>query len=79
MSCSFCTETIRKAYGRQEGVKEVHVSLSHEEALIHYVPKRPPPPRYEKLYVAWATRYGIRTKFAPSRSRKKNCASNAGG
>ncbi len=40
MSCSFCTETIRKAVGRQEGVKEVHVSLSHEEALIRYDPQK---------------------------------------
>jgi len=38
MSCSFCTETIRKAYGRMEGVQEVHVSLSHEEAMVRYEP-----------------------------------------
>ncbi len=36
MSCSFCAETIRKALTRMEGVKEVHVSLAHEEALIEY-------------------------------------------
>jgi heavy metal translocating P-type ATPase len=36
MSCSFCTETIRKALNRMDGVEEVHVSLSHEEALIQY-------------------------------------------
>ncbi len=43
MSCSFCTETIRKAFGRMDGVHEVHVSLSHEEALIKYDPgKRTP-------------------------------------
>ncbi len=35
MSCSFCTRTIQRAYGRMEGVYEVHVSLAHEEALIH--------------------------------------------
>ena len=40
MSCSFCTETIRKAYGRIEGVHEVHVSLAHEEALIRYDPQK---------------------------------------
>lgn len=38
MSCSFCTETIRKALSRMDGVAEVHVSLSHEEALIQYNP-----------------------------------------
>ena len=36
MSCSFCTETIRKALTRLDGVKEVHVSLAHEETLIEY-------------------------------------------
>jgi len=36
MSCSFCTETIRKAYSRMDGVKAAHVSLAHEEALIEY-------------------------------------------
>jgi heavy metal translocating P-type ATPase len=43
MSCSFCTETIRKAYGRMEGVYEVHVSLSHEEALIRFDPQKVTP------------------------------------
>ena len=36
MSCSFCAETINKAYGRQEGVKDVDVSLAHEELLVEY-------------------------------------------
>jgi|Deesub1362A_J573_1020465.scaffolds.fasta_scaffold02583_4 cation transport ATPase len=40
MSCSFCTETIHKAYSRMDGVYEVHVSLSHEEALIRYDPQK---------------------------------------
>lgn len=39
MSCSFCTETIRKALGRMSGVDSVHVSLAHEEALIQYDPE----------------------------------------
>ncbi len=43
MSCSFCTETIRKAFSRMEGVHEVHVSLSHEEALIRYDPQKVTP------------------------------------
>jgi heavy metal translocating P-type ATPase len=40
MQCSFCVESIRKAYHRMEGVTEVSVSLSHEEALIRYDPQR---------------------------------------
>lgn len=39
MACSFCTETIRQAYSRMAGVQEVHVSLSHEEALVRYDPR----------------------------------------
>jgi len=40
MSCSFCSESIRKAVGRQRGVEEVHVSLAHEEALVRFRPDR---------------------------------------
>jgi Cu+-exporting ATPase len=36
MSCSFCAESIRKAYERTEGVCGVNVSLAHEEVLIEY-------------------------------------------
>ena len=39
MSCSFCVETIKRAYRKQNGVKDVHVSMSHEEALVRYNPK----------------------------------------
>ena len=39
MSCSFCSESIRKAVGRQKGVDEVHVSLAHEEALVRFRPE----------------------------------------
>lgn len=38
MSCSFCTSTINKAYGRMDGVYEVGVSLAHEEGLVKYDP-----------------------------------------
>ena len=38
MSCSFCSESIRKALSRQKGVDEVHVSLAHEEALVRFRP-----------------------------------------
>jgi heavy metal translocating P-type ATPase len=36
MSCSFCAETITKAYGRTDGVDDVDVSLAHEELLVEY-------------------------------------------
>jgi Cu+-exporting ATPase len=38
MSCSFCTSTIRTAYERMEGVREVGISLAHEEGLVKYDP-----------------------------------------
>lgn len=40
MSCSFCTSTIRTAYERMEGVREVGVSLAHEEGLVRYDPSK---------------------------------------
>ncbi len=40
MQCSFCTESITRALSRMEGVAEVSVSLSHEEALIQYDPEQ---------------------------------------
>lgn len=40
MSCSFCAETIHKAYRRMEGVADVNVSLAHEEALVGYDPEK---------------------------------------
>ena len=36
MSCSFCAESIRKAYDRTPGVDDVNVSLAHEEVLVEY-------------------------------------------
>ena len=36
MSCSFCASSIKKALTRESGIEEVHVSLAHEEALVHY-------------------------------------------
>ena len=36
MSCSFCSETMNKAYERTEGVTDVDVSLAHEELLVQY-------------------------------------------
>jgi Cu+-exporting ATPase len=40
MSCSFCTNTIRSAYERMDGVHEIGVSLAHEEGLIKYDPAK---------------------------------------
>jgi heavy metal translocating P-type ATPase len=36
MSCSFCAETITKAFARTNGVNDASVSLAHEEVLIEY-------------------------------------------
>ncbi|MBP1986095.1 heavy metal translocating P-type ATPase [Halolamina salifodinae] len=36
MSCSFCAESIEKAYRRTDGVADVDVSLAHEEVLVQY-------------------------------------------
>ena len=47
MQCSFCVESIRKAYSRVDGVVDVGVSLSHEEALVQYDPGKVTP---EGLY-----------------------------
>ncbi|KAA0242873.1 MAG: copper-translocating P-type ATPase [Candidatus Brocadia sp. AMX2] len=40
ISCSFCAESIRKAYRRIDAVKDVNVSLAHEEVLIQYDPEK---------------------------------------
>ncbi|HWP60830.1 MAG TPA: heavy metal translocating P-type ATPase [Candidatus Acidoferrales bacterium] len=52
ISCSFCVETIRRALTRMEGVKEVHVSLAHEEALIEYDPSKTQPEQLEDTLIA---------------------------
>lgn len=38
MHCSLCTGTIEDALGRQDGVRKVAVSLTHEQALVEYAP-----------------------------------------
>ena len=38
MHCSLCTESIRRALTRLEGISEVQVSLAHEEVLVRYDP-----------------------------------------
>jgi Cu+-exporting ATPase len=52
MSCSFCVETIRRALLRMDGVKEVHVSLAHEEALVEYDPSKVTPVELEDTLAA---------------------------
>lgn len=52
ISCSFCTETIRQALVRMDGVKEVHVSLAHEEALIEYEPGKVRPEELKDTLIA---------------------------
>jgi Cu+-exporting ATPase len=43
MSCSFCSQSIIKAYSRTKGVYNSHVSLAHEEALVEYDPEQVTP------------------------------------
>jgi Cu+-exporting ATPase len=38
LHCSLCTGTIEKALGRMDGVGQVSVSLTHEQALVDYAP-----------------------------------------
>ncbi|MCH7875838.1 MAG: heavy metal translocating P-type ATPase, partial [Gemmatimonadetes bacterium] len=40
MHCSFCQESIRRAFAKTEGVENVAVSVAHEEALIEYDAER---------------------------------------
>ena len=40
MQCSFCVESIRKAFTKMKGVVDISVNLSHEEALIQYQQER---------------------------------------
>lgn len=43
LSCSFCVQSITKALGRMEGVREANVNLAHEEALVEYEPEKVTP------------------------------------
>jgi cation transport ATPase len=36
LACSFCAQSIYKAFRRMEGVQQVNVSLAHEEVFIQY-------------------------------------------
>ncbi|MEX6430956.1 cation transporter, partial [Ferrimicrobium acidiphilum] len=43
LHCSLCTGTLERALGRQDGVDNVAVSLTHEQALVDYDPTRVAP------------------------------------
>jgi P-type Cu+ transporter len=45
LHCSLCTGTIEKALGRMDGVGQVAVSLTHEQALVDYEPGAVAPER----------------------------------
>jgi Cu+-exporting ATPase len=45
LHCSLCTGTIEKALGRLDGVGQVAVSLTHEQALVDYDPDLVAPER----------------------------------
>ncbi len=40
LHCSLCTGTIERALARRDGVAQVSVSLTHEQALVDYDPSR---------------------------------------
>ncbi|MGI8874588.1 MAG: heavy metal translocating P-type ATPase [Egibacteraceae bacterium] len=39
LHCSLCTGTLERALGRHDGVHQVSVSLTHEQALVEYDPR----------------------------------------
>ncbi|MBI2850564.1 MAG: heavy metal translocating P-type ATPase [Chloroflexi bacterium] len=49
MQCSFCVETLRRAFLRLEGVQEASISLAHEEALVMYDPARVTPQQFKNV------------------------------
>ncbi|MBI2861057.1 MAG: heavy metal translocating P-type ATPase [Chloroflexi bacterium] len=52
MQCSFCIETLRKAFLGLDGVQEASISLAHEEALVWYDPARATPQQIKDTLVA---------------------------
>ena len=40
MHCSLCVESVHRTLMRLEGVRSVHVSIAHQEALVEYEPSR---------------------------------------
>jgi Cu+-exporting ATPase len=48
MHCSLCTKSIYTTLGRLDGVKDVQVSIAHQEALVTYDPQRVSVPTIEQ-------------------------------
>ncbi len=44
MHCSLCVESVHRTLMRLDGVRSVHVSIAHQEALVEYEPSRLGPP-----------------------------------
>lgn len=40
MHCSLCVESVHRSLMRLDGVRSVHVSIAHQEALVEYEPSR---------------------------------------
>ena len=49
MQCSFCTDTIKKALDKTNGIEDINISLAHEEALIQYDPTQISPEKIIKI------------------------------
>lgn len=49
MQCSFCVESIGRAFRRMDGVKETSVNLAHQEALVVYDPHKIDPSEFHKF------------------------------
>ncbi|MDA1347289.1 MAG: cation-translocating P-type ATPase [Chloroflexi bacterium] len=52
MQCSFCVSSINKSFLQMDGVSDVNVSLSHEEALVQYDPEKVSPQQLKDTLVA---------------------------
>jgi len=52
MHCSLCESSIRRALSRLPGALEVHVSVAHGEALVHYDPERARPEDFHRALKA---------------------------
>jgi len=62
MACSFCAQSIDKAFTGREGIEKVSMSLAHERVLFHYDPKKIRESEIKKSSCNWAIPSGIRTR-----------------
>lgn len=72
MSCSFCVESIQKAYRRMDGVHTASVSMGHEETLVEYDPDRVTSTTSSRPSGTSGTPSGTRTRSRPSRNSKQS-------